>query len=149
MFTAIRERWPRAHILLRADSGFAREELMAWCEENGVDHLFGLARNERLVACIAGDLGEAEAEHRETAKPACRFADFMYAARESWSRRRRVVGKAEHLAKGANPRFVVTSLGPSEYGARELYEDIYRARGAICLKPLKLGARVTVSVRRI
>jgi hypothetical protein len=125
----IRDRRPDANIVLRADSGFAREELMAWCEENGVDYLFGLARNDRLVTTIAEALAEARAEHRETGKPARRFADFMYTTRESWSRRRRVVGKAEHLDKGANPRFVVTSLKAAETGARELYEDLYCQRG--------------------
>ena len=125
----IRGRWPRTRILLRADSGFTREDLMAWCEENGIDYLFGLARNNRLVAQIADGLARARAEHLETGTPARRFADFMYATRKSWSRRRRVVGKAEHLGKGANPRFVVTSLKPSEYGARELYEDVYCQRG--------------------
>ena len=125
----IRQRWPRTRILLRADSGFAREALMAWCEANGADYLFGLARDDRLTAEIAGELAEAEAEHRKTGKPARRFADFMWTTRKSWSRRRRVVGKAEHLSKGANPRFVVTSLAASEHGARELYEDLYCQRG--------------------
>jgi hypothetical protein len=125
----IRQRWPRTRVLLRADSGFAREALMAWCEANGADYLFGLARNDRLMAEIAGELAAAEAEHRETGEPARRFADFMYTTRNSWSRRRRVVGKAEHLDKGANPRFVVTSLAASEHDARELYEDLYCQRG--------------------
>jgi hypothetical protein len=125
----IRTRWPRTRILLRADSGFAREDLMAWCEANKVDFLFGLAKNARLVARIKDAMAEAEAEHLQTARPVRRFRDFMYTTRKSWSRRRRVVGKAEHLGKGANPRFVVTSLKPDRYGARVLYEDIYCARG--------------------
>jgi hypothetical protein len=125
----IRTRWPRTRILLRADSGFAREDLMAWCEANKVDFLFGLAKNARLVARIKDAMAEAEAEHLQTAEPVRRFRDFMYTTRKSWSRRRRVVGKAEHLGKGANPRFVVTSLKPDRYGARALYEDIYCARG--------------------
>jgi len=125
----IRGRWPRANILLRADSGFAREELMAWCEENGVDYLFGLARNKRLVAEIADQLDEALGEHQESGKPARRFADFMWSTLDSWSRRRRVVGKAEQLEKGANPRFVVTSLKVTEIDAKELYEDLYCQRG--------------------
>ncbi len=125
----IRQHWPRTRILLRADSGFARENLMAWCEANKVDYLFGLAKNARLNARMQDAMAEARAEHLETAMPARRFRDFMYATRKSWSRRRRVIGKAEHLDKGANPRFVVTSLKPDRYGARALYEDIYCARG--------------------
>ena len=125
----IRTRWPRTRILLRADSGFAREDLMAWCEANKVDFVFGLAKNTRLIARIKDAMAEAEAEHLQTARPVRRFRDFMYTTRKSWSRRRRVVGKAEYLDKGANPRFVVTSLKPDRYGARALYEDIYCARG--------------------
>jgi DDE family transposase len=125
----IRRRWPKVRILLRADSGFAREELMAWCERNGVDYLFGLARNDRLVAEIADELGQAAEESRRTGRPARRFKDFMWTTRDSWSRRRRVVGKAEHTAGEANPRFVVTSLTANECGARHLYEKLYCARG--------------------
>ena len=108
----IRENWPGVEILLRADSGFARDELMAWCEDNGVDFVFGLARNTRLLAEIHEALAAAEAEHAATGQPAWQFDDFTYATLDSWSRERRVVAKAEHLAKGANPRFVVTSLPP-------------------------------------
>jgi Transposase DDE domain group 1 len=125
----IRRHWPKVRILLRADSGFAREELMAWCEGNGVDYLFGLARNSRLAAEIAADLEEAAEESRRTARPARRFKDFMWTTRRSWSRRRRVVGKAEHTGGEANPRFVVTSLTQDECGARYLYEQLYCARG--------------------
>lgn len=126
---AIRNHWPEVRIILRADSGFAREPLMAWCEANRVDYVFGLARNARLAAEIAAELGEAARLSAETGAPARLFKDFRYATRKSWSRRRRVVGKAEHLTKGANPRFVVTSLEPSEYRARTLYEELYCARG--------------------
>jgi hypothetical protein len=125
----IRARWPRVEILLRADSGFAREELMAWCEARSVDYLFGLARNERLVGAIADDLAVAEQESLAKGRPARRFADFAWRTLDSWSRTRRVVAKAEHLLKGANPRFVVTSLHAAEIDARSLYEDIYCARG--------------------
>jgi hypothetical protein len=127
----IRARWPRVAILLRADSGFARDELMAWCETHGVDYLFGLARNERLVGAIADELAAAEVESLAKAGPARRFADFAWRTLDSWSRTRRVVAKAEHLPKGANPRFVVTSLRRAEIGARGLYEDIYCARGEV------------------
>ncbi len=125
----IRARWPDVEIVLRADSGFCREDLMAWCEANDVDYLFGLARNKRLVACIESELDGAKAEHEESGKPARRFRDFTYSTLKSWSCERRVVGKAEHLAKGANPRFVVTSLPHSQYDARALYEELYCARG--------------------
>ncbi len=129
IITRIRQQWPKTRILLRADSGFAREELMAWCEHNKVDYLFGLAKNARLLQRIEEQMAEAKAEYLRTGKPARRFADFMYTTLKSWSRRRRVVGKAEYLAKGGNPRFVVTSLKPDRAGARKLYEDIYCARG--------------------
>jgi hypothetical protein len=204
----IRRRWPKVRIVLRADSGFAREELMAWCEANGVDYLFGLARNQRLLDKIKAELAAAAVEHEQTGQPARRFADFTYATRDSWSRSRRVIGKAEHLDKGANPRFVVTSLNVHGTDGKTLSEQIYCARGemenrikecqldlfsdrtstatmaanplrlwfssfayvlltavrrialagtelahascgSIRLKLLKLGARVTVSVRRI
>jgi hypothetical protein len=127
----IRARWPRVKILLRADSGFAREELMAWCEANHVDYVFGLARNERLVGAIAQDLAAAAAESLAQGGPARRFADFAWRTLDSWGRARRVVAKAEHLPKGSNPRFVVTSLPASEVDARALYEDLYCARGDV------------------
>src|SRR5438067_9870923 len=91
----IRRRWPQVRILLRADSGFAREELMAWCEANGVDFLFGLAKTDRLIAEIKAELEGAAAQSRRTGKPARRFKDFRWMTRSSWSRQRRVVAKAE------------------------------------------------------
>jgi Transposase DDE domain group 1 len=127
----IRARWPRVEILLRADSGFAREALMSWCEASRVDYVFGLARNERLVGAIADNLAVAEAASLAQGGPARRFADFPWRTLDSWSRERRVVAKAEHLPKGANPRFVVTSLPAEETDARTLYEDIYCARGQV------------------
>jgi DDE family transposase len=117
----IRARWPRVRILLRADSGFAREALMAWCEANSVDYLFGLARNERLAAEIAAEITAARAEAEASGKPARRFRDFAWLTRDSWSRSRRVVGKAEWTGGEANPRFVITSLTPAEAEARHLY----------------------------
>jgi hypothetical protein len=126
----IRSRWPEVRIVLRADSGFARDGLMAWCESNGVDYLFGLARNARLVAEIDAELAEAAAESAASAAPARRFKDFKWTTLKSWScRRRRVVGKAEWTRGEANPRFVVTSLDPQYADARTLYEDFYCARG--------------------
>ena len=125
----IRSRWPGVRIVLRADSGFARDALMAWCEENRVDYLFGLARNGRLVAEIAAELAEAAEESAVTQAPARRFKDFQWTTLDSWSCRRRVVAKAEHTQGEANPRFVVTSLGQQRADARTLYEDLYCARG--------------------
>ncbi len=125
----IRANWPRTRILVRADSGFARERLMAWCEANSVDFVFGLARNDRLVAEIEWQLARAQAESQRTGHPARRFKDFQYTTRKSWSRRRRVVGKAEWTQDEANPRFIVTSLSRAEVEARYLYEKIYCARG--------------------
>jgi hypothetical protein len=125
----IRARWPKTRIVLRADSGFAREELMSWCEANGVDYVFGLARNERLAQEIAGEIEAARHDAEATGQPARRFKDFTWTTRESWSRSRRVVAKAEWLGDKANPRFLVTSLAPQRAQARTLYEDIYCARG--------------------
>ena len=124
----IRQRWPDVRILLRADSGFARDGLMAWCEANGVDYLFGLAKNSRLLAEIEEEMAAAAAESANTGKPARRFKEFWYRTRKSWSRQRRVVAKAEWTG-GANPRFVVTSLGEDETAPRYLYETLYCARG--------------------
>jgi hypothetical protein len=106
----IRQSWPNVDIWLRADSGFCREELMAWCEAHGVHYVFGLARNQRLEALIADELDEAERKTAESGKPERLFKELHYQTRNSWSCERRVVAKAEHLPKGANPRFIVTSL---------------------------------------
>lgn len=125
----IRSRWPHVQIILRADSGFAREELMAWCEDNGVDYVFGLARNERLVARIKRQLAAAEREAAATGAPARRFRDFQWSTLDSWSRERRVIGKAEWTKGEANPRFIVTSLDAAQGSAAFLYENLYCARG--------------------
>src|SRR5438309_8203165 len=131
----IRQRWPGVRILLRADSGFAREALMAWCEANAVDFLFGLARNTRLVEEIKAELAAAAELGQQTGKPTRRFRDFTWQTRHSWSRQRRIVAKAEWLPGAtpgtgeANPRFVVTSLSREEHEARHLYEKLYCARG--------------------
>ena len=153
----IRRRWPRIRILLRGDSGFTREALMAWCEANRVDFLFGLARNERLEEAIKTELITAAVESISTGKPARRFKDFMWSTLDSWSRKRRVVGKAEVTGGDANPRFVVTSLNAAEIGGQSLARRIGLAHtqfaqstcGTIRLKLLKVGALVRVSVRRI
>ena len=125
----IRRRWPKVRILPRADSGFAREALMTWCENNDVDFLLGLAKNSRLVGEIEAELAAAQEHSQRTEKPARRFKDFTWQTRESWSRARRVVAKAEWTRGEANPRFVVTSLAREAHEARHLYEKLYCARG--------------------
>jgi hypothetical protein len=125
----IRPRWPEVRIVLRADSGFARDGLMNWCETNGVDYLFGLAKNERLVAEIAAELAAAEEESKASGQPARRFKEFQWSTRDSWSRQRRVIAKAEWTRGAANPRFVVTSLSAEDAAPQRLYEEIYCARG--------------------
>jgi hypothetical protein len=102
---------------------------MAWCEANDVDYVLGMAKNKRLVRILGKELHEAKQEFEATGEAARRFADFTYRTRKSWSRERRVVGKAEHLRQGANPRFVVTSFSHDQFDARTLYEDEYCARG--------------------
>lgn len=125
----IRQRWPNVQIILRGDSGFCREHLMRWCEENTVDYVFGLAKNARLTRIIGGELHAVQQAFAATQQPVRMFREFEYQTRKSWSRLRRVVAKAEHLAKGANPRFVVTSLSSERLAAQALYEDLYCARG--------------------
>jgi hypothetical protein len=127
----IRERWPDTRLVLRADSGFARDDLMAWCEDNGVDFVFGLARNKRLEGMIATDLELVRAVSREEREgaPTRAFRELRYQTRDSWTRERRVVAKAEWLGDKHNPRFVVTSLSERTHPAQALYEELYCARG--------------------
>jgi hypothetical protein len=125
----IRRAWPDVQILVRGDSGFCREPILTWCEAHGVDYLFGLAKNPRLLRLIAEPMAEAERAYRRTGEPARVFAELSYRTLDSWTRERRVVAKAEHLNKGANPRFVVTSVGLDRREARALYEEDYCARG--------------------
>jgi hypothetical protein len=125
----IRGRWPSVRILVRGDSGFCREELMAWCEANGVDFVLGLAGNPRLHRQIEGELAVVKAQSQLSGEPARRFKSFQYATLDSWSRQRRVVAKAEWTEGEANPRYVVTTLGEHEAKSRYLYEKVYCARG--------------------
>lgn len=125
----IRARWPAVRIILRADSGFAREALMESCEANGIDYVFGLARNKRLQKQIAGALEEARLAAEASGEAARVFRDFLWSTKGSWSRRRRVVAKAEWTTAKANPRFIVTSLAPERWAAQPLYETLYCARG--------------------
>jgi hypothetical protein len=125
----LRACWPGVAIVVRGDSGFCREHLMAWCEANGVDYIFGLAKNARLLRDLEPELQQAAAQFAAAGQPARVFKDFRYRTLDSWSRERRVVGKAEHLEKGPNPRFVVTSLPPEACAAPALYEQEYCGRG--------------------
>jgi hypothetical protein len=125
----IRKSWPKTEIILRADSGFCREELMAWCETHAVDYVFGFARNKRLRRGIGRAMQEAKQEHRRTGKPARVFCEFTYRTKKSWSRTRRVVAKAEQIAGKENPRYLVTSLNKEAWPAQKLYEQLYCARG--------------------
>lgn len=127
--TRLREQWPHLRILIRGDSGFCRETLMTWCEDNDIDYVLGMARNNRLVGAIAKQMEQARREHLRSGHSARRFRSFRYRTLKSWCRSRRVVGKAEYSAKGPNPRFVVTSLAAREYEKRFLYEELYCARG--------------------
>ena len=125
----IRLFWPDIRIIIRGDSGFCREDIMRWCEDNDVDFLLGLARNNRLVKAIEEVLSLAKALYQCSGDASRVFKDFCYKTVKTWRWNRRVVGKAEHLRKGSNPRFVVTSLRPDDYNAQELYEIVYCARG--------------------
>jgi len=129
----IRAAWPEVKIVLRGDSGFCRNELMSWCENNGVDYLFGMARNQRLRRIIGQQMHEATMQWQQTGKPARVFSEFEYSTRKTrkggWDRARRVVAKAEHIDGKENPRFVVTSLTGERWAAQPLYEELYCERG--------------------
>jgi Transposase DDE domain group 1 len=133
----IRQAWPQVRIILRGDSGFCRDQLLSWCEAHGVDYVVGLAQNARLLREIVAAGAQAAAQFQQTGKAARVFTEFDYQTRNSWSRARRVIAKAEHLEKGSNPRFVVTSLSPEastfpappRWQPQSLYEDFYCARG--------------------
>jgi len=129
MIERIRLSWPQTRIIVRGDSGFCREDLMLWCEAHSVEYVLGLAKNSRLKAIIAEEMAQAKSQYEATEHAARVFKDFRYQTRTSWSCERRVIGKAEHLAKGENPRFVVTTLSTEDWDARSLYEDLYCARG--------------------
>lgn len=125
----IREDWPNVEIVIRGDSGFCRDSIMNWCEQNRVEYILGLQKNTRLTRALGKELHDAEQLHKETKEAVRIFKDFEYRTKTSWSRSRRVIGKAEHLAKGANPRFIVTSYSTDRFDAATLYEKEYCARG--------------------
>lgn len=125
----IRQAWPKTKTVIRADGGFCRDAILSWCERSGVDYVIGLPRNSRLIRVLGQELHEAFELCQQTGQPARVFKDFRYRTKNSWSCARRVIGKAEHLPQGANPRFVVTSLSSGEFDARTVYEVEYCARG--------------------
>jgi hypothetical protein len=125
----LRIKWPRLRIMLRGDSGFQNDDLMTWCERNRVQYVFGLAKNSRLKRALGKSMAEARREHKRTEKTARVFTDLEYRTRRSWSATRRVVGKAEYMSSGENPRFVVTNIPASQWNARRLYEKLYCGRG--------------------
>jgi len=125
----LRRRWPKREIIVRGDSGFSNEELMRWCEDREINYVFGLSRNQRLQRAVAVEMEEARKLHEKTGLPARIYRDFGYKTLKSWSRTRRVVGKAEYLAKGANHRFVVTNILRHRKAGRDLYEKTYCGRG--------------------
>ena len=125
----IRAAWPEVKIIIRGDSGFCRDNIMSWCEARKIDYVFGFAKNERLQAIIAEELKQARQQYEETRQARRVFKDFRYQTRESWARERRVVAKAEHLDKGSNPRFIVTSIAMEKIDAQTLYERLYCERG--------------------
>jgi hypothetical protein len=127
--TALRAAWPGTKIIIRGDSGFCREPIMAWCEQNRVDYVLGLAKNNRLLALLSDPMQQAKERFEQTGQPCRFFGEFQYQTLESWSRPRRTIGKAEHLTGGPNPRFIVTSLSREEWAAQTLYEQHYCARG--------------------
>ena len=125
----IRSQWSEVKIIIRADSGFCRDQILSWCEANDVYYVIGLAKNNRLQGEIKAEMEQAKVIFSASGKAARVFKDFRYQTLDSWNRERRVVGKAEHLEKGANPRFIVTNLSVDEIEAKTLYEDLYCQRG--------------------
>ena len=129
IISQIQRKWKKTRIIIRADAGFCREELMIWCEDNGIDYVLGMGKTSRLKKRVKKQTRKACIDHMETKKSARRFRSFWFRTKISWSRSRRVVCKAEHLDQGPNTRFIVTSLKHEDYSARTLYEKVYCARG--------------------
>ena len=126
---ALREQWPDVMIIVRGDSGFCREDIMSWCDANAVDYILGMSKNSRLNRIVEKEMKKARRRYSETGRASRVYKDFSYRTRKSWSRRRRVVGKAEYLPRKENQRFVVTSLTSAAAPAQLLYEQMYCARG--------------------
>ena len=121
----LREAWPQVRLIVRADSGFCRWRMLRWCEQAQVDYIIGLARNPRLEKLGQPLMAQAQSAYAAAPGKQRLFGWIEYAA-ETWDKKRRVIAKAEFSDKGANPRFVVTSL---EGDPAELYDDVYCARG--------------------
>jgi len=121
----LRQEWPDVRIVLRADSGFCRHRMLSWCERHDVGYIVGLAKNARLNADAGMWMGWAEAAFRHSGDKQRLFVELSYGAR-TWKKRRRVIARLEHGAKGANPRYVVTNL---EGDGQTLYDKLYCARG--------------------
>ena len=137
---AIRKRCRKARIIVRGDSGFCREEIMAWCEgQSEIYYCLGMGKNSVLIEKLEPALVEARARHCLTGGVSTRvFAEFEYQTKTSWSRKRRMIGKAEVMTGGDNPRFIVTNLPKKGFADDEdkerftparLYEQLYCARG--------------------
>ena len=125
----IRRRCPHARIIVRGDSGFCREELMAWGEAHGIYYVLGLARNARLLAALGPALARARERAALCGGRTREFAELSYRTLDSWSCARRVIGKAEILGDKDNPRFIVTNLTMADSAAAPLYEEVYCGRG--------------------
>ena len=151
--TQIRTVWPEVKIILRGDSGFCRDELMSWCERNGVQFVFGLARNQRLRTIIGAEMQQATQQWNQTGQPARIFTEFNYKTRKrkkgGWKQERRVVAKAEHIDGKENPRFLVTSLGQAAWAGKALYEELYCARGDMENRIFALAQRSSSACSRI
>jgi len=129
LYFRIRSRWDKTRIIIRGDAGFSREEIMKFCEEYGIEYVFGLSGNTRLKRAIGRSLKEAKVAYEQTGLAQRRFAELRYRTKKTWSRSRRVVAKAEYLSNGPKPRFIVTNIDAQKWPARELYEKLYCARG--------------------
>ena len=130
LVSTLRRHWPQTHILIRGDSGFCRDAIMSWCEQSpGVDYVLGMAKNERLNRELEPAMEQAQQAYQQSERASRVFAEFAYRTHQSWSAERRVIGKAEYLDKGANPRYVVTSLSARDWAGAPLYEQLYCARG--------------------
>ena len=129
IISAIRLHWKKTKIILRGDSGFCRPYILDWCEQEGISYVIGLPKNKRLTRAIGGSLRAVSDTWKKTGEPQRIFRDIRYKTKKTWKKARRVIGKVEHLALGANPRFIVTNLDKQSWDARSLYEDLYCARG--------------------
>ena len=137
----IEDRWPECDVMIRADSGFARNRIMTWCEARDIDYVLGLAQNERLRDRIDDPMAQAAEKYAETDEPVRMYREFRYETQDSWSKKRRTIAKVEYLHGEPNPRFVVTSLSSDEAGPKTVYEDLYCQRGEVenRIKECQLG----------